>query len=128
ERTAFVMSAGEGPLSRIYKTTDGGSRWTLLFTNPEPKGFFDAIGFWDSTHGILLGDPVDGRFAILTTSDGNTWQSLKGPPAQRGESAFAASGTCLFTRGTREVWFGTGGPGGARVFHSEDGGKTWSVA
>jgi len=26
------------------------------------------------------------------------------------------------------VWFGTGGPGGARVFHSEDGGVTWAVA
>ena len=25
------------------------------------------------------------------------------------------------------AWFGTGGPGGARVFRSEDGGRTWSV-
>jgi photosystem II stability/assembly factor-like uncharacterized protein len=34
----------------------------------------------------------------------------------------------VFTRGTREAWFGTGGVGGARVFHSEDGGQTWSIA
>ena len=34
----------------------------------------------------------------------------------------------MFTRGTREAWFGTGGLGGGRVFHSEDGGQTWSVA
>lgn len=26
------------------------------------------------------------------------------------------------------MWFGTGGPGGARVFHSVDGGESWQVA
>ena len=30
--------------------------------------------------------------------------------------------------GTREAWFGTGGVDGARVFHSGDGGRTWTVA
>ena len=43
------------------------------------------------------------------------------------EGAFAASGRCVITHGAHEVWFGTGGPDGARVFHSRDGGKTWSV-
>ena len=70
----------------------------------------------------------DGRFTILTTIDGATWQKLKGSAANKDEGAFAASGTCVFTRGTREAWFGTGGLGGARVFHSEDGGQTWSIA
>jgi photosystem II stability/assembly factor-like uncharacterized protein len=128
ERIAFLLSSGPGALSRIYKTTDGGERWTPLFTNPDPMGFFDAISLWDATHGIVLGDPVDGRFVLFATSDGVSWRRLKGPAAQAGEGAFAASGTCLFTRGTREVWFGTGGPRGARVFHSTDGGETWSVA
>jgi photosystem II stability/assembly factor-like uncharacterized protein len=129
ERTVYLLSSGEGQQSRIYRTTDGGVRWTLSVTNLAPKGFWDAIGFWDATHGILLGDPVDGRFTIQTTSDGGaSWQRRQGPKAEKGEGAFAASGTCLFTRGTREVWFGTGGPGGARVFHSTDGGETWSVS
>jgi len=26
------------------------------------------------------------------------------------------------------VWFASGGPGGARVFHSRDGGRTWTMA
>ncbi|MCU1334691.1 MAG: hypothetical protein JWO19_272 [Bryobacterales bacterium] len=128
DRTAFLLSSGEGSKSRIYKTTDGGMSWTLLATNLEPKGFWDCIGFWDPTHGIIVGDPVDGRFTILTTSDGATWQTLKGPQANKDEGAFAASGSCVFTHGTREAWFGTGGIGGARVFHSDDAGKTWSVA
>lgn len=128
ERTAFLMSSGEGPQSRIYKTTDGGATWLLLTTNLEPKGFWDCMSLWDSTHGIIVGDPVDGRFTILTTGDGATWQKIKGPSANKEEGAFAASGTCVFTRGTREAWFGTGGVGGGRVFHTEDGGQTWSVA
>ena len=128
DRTTFLMSSGQGPQSRMYKTTDGGATWALLTTNLEPKGFWDCMSFWDATHGIIVGDPVDGRFTIMTTSDGDTWQKLKGPSANREEGAFAASGTCVFTRGTREAWFGTGGTGGARVFHSEDSGQTWSVA
>ncbi|HEY2845425.1 MAG TPA: hypothetical protein VGJ09_17310 [Bryobacteraceae bacterium] len=128
ERTVYLMGAGPGPQSRIYKTKDAGLSWMLLATNLEPKGFWDCMSFWDPTHGIIVGDPVDGRFEILTTSDGMTWQSLKGPSANKDEGAFAASGTCVFTRGTREAWFGTGGIGGARVFHSEDSGQSWSIA
>ena len=128
DRTVFLLSSGEGPNSRIYKTTDGGATWALLTTNLEPKGFWDCMGFWDPTHGIIVGDPVDGRFTIMTTGDGATWQKIKGPSANKDEGAFAASGTCVFTRGTREAWFGTGGLGGSRVFHSVDGGQTWSVA
>jgi len=128
ERTAFIMSAGEGPKSRIYKTTDGGASWLLIATNLEPKGFWDCMSFWDPTHAIIVGDPIDGKFTILTTIDGATWQPVKGPPANKDEGAFAASGTCVFTRGTREAWFGTGGVGGGRVFHTQDSGQTWSVS
>ena len=131
DRTAFIMGAGEGSKSRIYKTADGGESWLLMATNLQPKGFWDCMSFWDPTHGIIVGDPIaggDGRFTILTTIDGSTWQPIKGPPANKDEGSFAASGTCVFTRGTREAWFGTGGQGGGRVFHSQDGGQTWSIA
>jgi len=129
QNNAIVLSIGSGEKSRIYKTKDGGASWNLLYTNPDPKGFFDALAFWDNDHGILLGDPVDGRFVIMTTGNGGaSWIKQKTPPAQKQEGAFAASNSCLFVRGTREVWFGTGGTNGARVFHSTDGGETWSVA
>jgi photosystem II stability/assembly factor-like uncharacterized protein len=128
-RTVYLLSSGTADKARIYKTTDGGSHWALQLTNPDPKGFFDAITFWDPAHGIVLGDPVDGRFAIFTTGDGGLhWQRQPTPPALPNEGAFAASNTCLFVLGTREAWFGTGGPGGARVFHSRDRGLTWTVA
>jgi photosystem II stability/assembly factor-like uncharacterized protein len=128
-RTVYLLSSGSGDKARIYKTTDAGSVWTLQFTNPDLKGFFDAIAFWDATHGIVLGDPVDGQFAIWTTGDGGAhWQRQHTPPAVPNEGAFAASNSCLWVLGKGEAWFGTGGPQGARVFHSKDRGRSWTVA
>jgi photosystem II stability/assembly factor-like uncharacterized protein len=127
--TAWLMSAGEGVKSRVYRTGDGGKTWKLQFTNPDAKGFWDGLRFWDAQHGILLGDPVDGRFTIFTTADGGaTWQRQSPPAALPDEGAFAASNTSLALHGKSEVWFGTGGPGAARVFHSTDRGKTWHVS
>jgi photosystem II stability/assembly factor-like uncharacterized protein len=140
-RTAFLMSIGSGPQSRIYKTADAGLHWQLLFTNPDAQGFFDAIAFWDPNHGIVVGDPpgggtdggtdgsMGGRMAVFTTEDGGAhWTRRQPPPALPGEGAFAASGTCLIARSPAETWFATGGKGAARVFHSTDGGRSWSVA
>ncbi|QBE65313.1 WD40/YVTN/BNR-like repeat-containing protein [Pseudoduganella lutea] len=129
--TAIAMGAGPGDASRIYRTTDGGATWHLAITNPDPRGFWDAIAFWDARRGILFGDPVDGRFQVRVTSDGGaTWQAVddEGLRALPGEGAFAASGTCLVVAGSGDAWFATGGALTPRVFRSKDGGRTWQAA
>lgn len=127
---AYLLSAGPGEQSRIYKTTDGGKSWVLQFTNQNSKGFFDCMAFGDRDHGIAVGDPVGGKFEVITTHDGGkTWNAVAPdalPPAHEGEGAFAASGTCIAVQGATNVWFATGGVV-ARVFHSLDAGKTWTV-
>ena len=129
DRTAYLLSSGPGDKSRIYKTTDSGAHWDLQLTNSNPAGFWDAMAFWSSERGIVLGDPVDGKFVILVTNDGGAhWKYQVGPSALRAEGAFAASGTCLIIRGYHEAWFGTGGPGAARMFHSGDAGDSWTVS
>jgi photosystem II stability/assembly factor-like uncharacterized protein len=128
DRLAFVLSSGKGPLSRIYKTSDGGANWHLLQINPDPKGFWDAISMWDPQHGILVGDPINGHFDIWTTFDGDNWHGDKGPSATAHEGAFAASNSALFVRGAHEAWFASGGTGDSRVFHTDDGGKSWTAA
>ena len=129
-RTVYLMSAGPGDKSRIYRiyrTVDAGVLAELQLTNPDPSGFWDAIAFWDAQHGIVLGDPVDGKFVILVTDDGGAhWRRKPTPPALPKEGAFAASGTCLIASGKQDLWFVTGGPA-ARVFHSTDRGQTWTV-
>ena len=128
DKTAYALSIGEGSQSRIYKTTDGGATWALQLKNPDSTGFLDALAFWDADHGVVLGDPVGGRFVIFSTVDGGkTWNRTDPggiPPARDGEGAFAASGTCLVVQGDRTAWFGTGG---GRVFRSTDGGRSWTV-
>jgi photosystem II stability/assembly factor-like uncharacterized protein len=128
-RTVYLLSSGSGDKSRIYKTSDAGRHWTLLFTNSDPQGFFDAIAFWDARHGIVVGDQVGGRAEILTTADaGATWQRRNPPSGLPNEGSFAASNSCLALFGKRHAWFATGGIGAARVFHSQDRGLSWTVA
>src|SRR5262249_6962500 len=62
---AYILAAGPSDSSRIYKTTDGGKSWVQQWINTEPKGFFDCMAFWDKTHGIAVGDPVNGKFQLL---------------------------------------------------------------
>jgi photosystem II stability/assembly factor-like uncharacterized protein len=132
ETTAFLLSAGPGEDSRIYKTTDGGKTWSLQFKNTEPKAFFDGIAFWDDKKGIALSDPVKGQFQLIATDDGGaSWKRLPEkslPTALPNEGAFAASGTCLVTHDENDVWFCTGGAKTARVFHSKDRGQNWTVS
>ena len=132
EATAYLLSAGPGDASRIYKTVDGGKSWTMQFKSTDPASFFDAIAFWDEQNGIALGDPVKGVFQLIVTRDGGSnWRLLAAknlPKAMAGEAAFAASGTCLITHGASDAWFATGGARTARVFHSKDRGQNWEVS
>ena len=135
-QTAYLMSIGNGNESRIYKTTDAGKTWSLQYTEPNPKAFLDCMAFWNATRGIVVGDAVDGKSELLTTSDGGAhWTPLRPeslPPAEGGEGS-PASGTCIATysegKGRTETWhawFVT--ENASRVFHTADAGKTWTAS
>jgi photosystem II stability/assembly factor-like uncharacterized protein len=121
-KTAIVMSSGPGNLSRLYKTTDGCRTWELLRTNTEKDGFWDALAFKDDDAGELIGDPVAGRFVVISYRT-NQWTEEHGDPfapsAHKEEAAFAASNSSVLSFGHRDFMLGTGGPSGSRVvfFH-----------
>ena len=126
--TAYVMSSGDGDKSRIYKTTDGGATWRLQYTDKRAGFFLDALVCSGPESCFALSDPVDGKFVLLGTTDGEQWKQFPHddmPAALPAEGAFAASGTCLSVWGA-DIYFATGGSA-ARLFHSHDSGKTWSV-
>jgi photosystem II stability/assembly factor-like uncharacterized protein len=117
--TAIVMSSGKGDLSRLYKTTDACQTWKLVFTNPDPDGFWDAVVSTGSPMIIsILGDPVEGRFIFRWTDDGaKTWHIERSSTTAPGEGAFAASNSSLIVDevdGPTE--FATGGSQGAHLF------------
>ena len=123
---AYLMAAGPGEASRIYKTEDGGATWDLQIQNTDPDGFYDCFSFWTPTQGLTMADSVNGRLPVLRTLNGTTWQDIgdKLPPAvPGGEFAFAASGTCVATYGKKWAWIGTT----ARILATTDKGETWSA-
>lgn len=128
--TSYVMSSGDGDKSRIYKTSDGGKTWKLQYSDKRPGFFLDALACDSKTHCLALSDPVDGKFLVLSTEDGEHWKDLprdKMPPVLTGEGAFAASGTAIALCDHDNIYFGTGGGRVARVFHSNDRGRSWTA-
>lgn len=125
---AYVMSSGDGEKSRIYKTSDGGRSWQLQYSDKRAGFFLDSLACSSRTHCVALSDPVEGKFVVLRTDDGQHWSELpreKMPAALPQEGAFAASGTAIALCGGG-IYFGTGGPK-ARIFRSMDSGRSWTV-
>ena len=128
EKTAIVMSSGKGDLSRLYKTTDACQTWKLVFTNPDPQGFYDGLKMLDATLGIVFGDPAKALSPVeggpltfrmrVTVDSGTTWTPVTYPRAGAtagtgfsplaNESFFAASNSSLvITAG--QIILGTSG-------------------
>ncbi|MGC2637274.1 MAG: hypothetical protein WA294_08835 [Acidobacteriaceae bacterium] len=128
DQTAIVMSSGTGDASRLYKTTDGCSSWKLTNTNDEKDGFWDSVVFQagdygfaigDPHTGVVIGDPVNGRFETLAMFLGFGWFiDNAGCASLPGEGAFAASNSSVFVFGSRRYIIGTGGKSGARALLS----------
>lgn len=132
DRSACVLATNfDGGLGRIYRTADGGATWTLSYERERPGVFFDGMAFWDARRGLAFGDPVDGVFFIVRTTDGGaSWSEVrraKIPVPLDGEAGFAASGTAIAVAGIRHAWIGTGGGPVARVLRTTDGGLSWSA-
>ncbi len=80
--TALLMSSGpaEQGRARIFRTSDGGAQWSLVYETKTPGAFLDCMAFWDRQHGIVIGDPVGGSFFVIVTDDGGrTWEEVARP-------------------------------------------------
>jgi len=130
DKTAYLMSSGEGDKSRIHKTIDGGINWELQYTDVNNAFFLDSIACSSPTNCFALGDPINGKFLLLQTTDGHRWNPLPPqdlPTALPREGAFAASNSNLLVVSANELYVVTGGFA-ARALHTSDTGKTWTAA
>jgi len=109
--SAVIMSVGEP--AYILKTNDGGESWKVVYESQNKGMFLDAMEFWNERAGIVVGDPINGKFFIARTFDGgSSWQELpfdKRPSAENGEACFAASGTNIRALDLNEAVFVSGG-------------------
>lgn len=129
---ALLMSAGQGKLSQIRKTSDGGQSWKVVFQMQDTAGFLNTIQFWDNGKGLAFGDAIAGELYILKTENkGENWQRIDPsilPGALGNEGGFAASGTCIATTAGGKAWIATGAGERPRVIYTADYGESWRQA
>jgi photosystem II stability/assembly factor-like uncharacterized protein len=123
DKVAIIMAIAEP--AQILKTTDGGQNWKLVFSDSTKGMFLDAMDFYDRKNGIVVGDPVGGKFYTAKTRDGgNTW--TRTPPVMQsksieGEGCFASSGTNIHYFTNNDFLFVSGGT--SSRLHDDSGGR-----
>lgn len=119
DMTAIAMGI-ESP-GILWKTTNGGQSWKEVYRLDHPSAFFDNMDFNNSGSGIVIGDPIDGKWTIVGTNDfgenWTRWSPQTSYTALPNEVAFAASGSGLICEDSRITFF-TGG--GANAVRSTD--------
>ncbi len=115
--TAVIMGIDSPAV--ILRTIDAGNSWDLVYKDTTSGMFLDAMEFWNINSGIVIGDPIKGRFFIGRTFDGGrTWRTIpyeNRPEAAPGEACFASSGTNIRKLNQAEAIFVSGGKQ-SRVF------------
>jgi photosystem II stability/assembly factor-like uncharacterized protein len=72
EKKIVVMSSGYP--TRIFYSATGGKDWNLAFASNDKQMFLDGMDFWPDGSGIAFGDPINGIWTVLTTSNfGQIW-------------------------------------------------------
>jgi len=111
DKTAVMLSSGTP--AYILKTIDGGETWKEVYQNLDTAYFLDGMDFWNNQKGMIVGDPINGKFLLLQTlNGGDTWNLIDEkylPKAGKGEAVFAASGTSIKCWGNNDFGFVSGG-------------------
>lgn len=128
DNTVYLLAAGEGKKSQLYRSDNNGNDWTLQYTMPHENGFINCFDFWNKQQGIVFGDNIDNKLFILSTNDGGKhWQRLESAPQAQanGEGGFSASGSCVRIAKNNDVWISTGATNRARLLRSSNYGQSW---
>ena len=127
DSTVLLLSIQSPAL--LLKTSDRGKTWRTVYRDNRKGIFFDSMVFSDHRQGFAIGDPIEGCFQVITTTDGGeTWGRLACnllPAAEEGEACFATSNSNIVASG-ENVWFVTGGKY-SRVFYSDKPGRGFKV-
>jgi len=111
ETSAVIMGISEP--AYILRTADAGETWKIVYENKIKGMFLDAMEFWNSNSGIVVGDPIDNKIFIARTFDGGiSWRDIPAanyPLTDSGEAMFASSGTNVRKLTKQEAVIVTGG-------------------
>jgi len=121
--TALVV-AYINQITYIYRTTNGGVSWTKVYEQAvQYSGFIKFITMFNQSEGIAIGDPIDGVWLVLKTTDGGaSWQEMPGAPAAEAGSYSARTSVVWFNQ--QEGWFGVYNK--PKAFHTTNGSASWT--
>jgi photosystem II stability/assembly factor-like uncharacterized protein len=110
----FAMGGTWDLIGLLWKTTDGGHRWTVHDVSPEPV--YD-LHFQDSLHILGMVGDLDYGVSIIRTSDGGEHWSYR-------FLGMMGLPTAIAFRTPAEGWVPLGFPG--ELLNTTDSGETWN--
>jgi len=128
-----IVAITSGTPARIYRSTNGGLSWKMVYQHKDERVFLDSLSFWDDKRGVVMGDPITQRLFLLRTNDaGKSWKlSQRFPTTLPGEAGFAASGTNMIAKGQQKLMVALGSHEAnqsnqtSRIVYTEDDFSSW---
>ncbi|WP_276680236.1 T9SS type A sorting domain-containing protein [Empedobacter brevis] len=122
--TAFIVTApasGSGTANGLWKTTNGGTNWAKVSGVFSNGSFGNIVHFFDANNGLVIGDPLNGKYEMYKTTDGgNTWTTLSTAPSPLTNEEYGYVAGRVFLG--EDLWL-TSSTG--RILHTKDRGMTW---
>lgn len=104
----------------LYKTTNKGKTWRIVYQNNHPGIFFDCMKAADQQNIYAIADPIDGCIKLIHSSDaGEKWVEVECeylPKLAEKEAFFATSNTNMIIK-NQHVWIASGGFT-SRIWHA----------
>ena|GEM_PF-2422087 len=117
------------PIPSLSETQDGGATWTTRVLPDPPEGCPCSIGlpvFFDAMHGAVR--QYTGQSMYTTSDGGNTWRPLSLPSTPLSLAIDFADAHNFWDLILQPGWVrGDPAPPHDWLYHSADGGATWSV-
>ena len=116
---SYSQLGGIGDITEVFKTTDGGTSWTLVFE--QTGGWVMDMEMFTPDDGFLYTSPLNGYWRFFNTTDGgSSWQLI----TEYQQAIINENGhfNSSFFSGT-DIWFGSNS---TNVYHSTDNGYTWA--
>ncbi len=120
-QSRIFAAVNEPGSARIRRSFNGGSSWFTAYESTNAGAFINAVIMFDNINGYAVGDPLNGQWTLLrSTNGGVSWVAAATLPQNGSEAGWNNS---MSWAGAQNGWFGTSNN---RVYRTTNGGLNWS--
>jgi photosystem II stability/assembly factor-like uncharacterized protein len=118
----FLVAGDIGSITYVYRSTNTGSNWSVVFT--QPNGHINSVWLDFTGKAFIQGNPVGGRWSLWkSTNSGLTFDSSGLYLSQSG-SELGWSNSMYANLSGSKIWFGTNN---SRIYYSSNYGANWNT-